>query len=151
MECLQRAVAVAFNNLAQIKKDSDLDALRDRDDIKQFVANLEAGKAEGTKELRWHLGGGEFTIDNPACSLILTVRRRVCTANWDRVANRSCRSRILIPFSWNPIKPPLDESLGLARPGFSHVFRRPIFVPRTQTFCGNRSPRNDHRQSGLNG
>ena len=50
MDCLQRAVAAGFNNLAQIKKDSDLDTLRDREDFKQLVAKLEAGKGKGKKK-----------------------------------------------------------------------------------------------------
>jgi eukaryotic-like serine/threonine-protein kinase len=49
MECLQQAVAAGFNDLAQMKRDHDLDALRDRADFKQLLAKLEAGKA---KEIR---------------------------------------------------------------------------------------------------
>ena len=50
MDCLQRAVAAGFNNLALIKKDSDLDNLRDREDFKQLVAKLEAGQGKGKKK-----------------------------------------------------------------------------------------------------
>jgi serine/threonine protein kinase/tetratricopeptide (TPR) repeat protein len=46
MECLQQAVAAGFNNLAQMKTDRDLDALRDRADFKELLAKLEAGKAK---------------------------------------------------------------------------------------------------------
>jgi len=46
MECLQEAVAAGFNNLAQLKRDSDLDALRGRADFKQLLARLEAGKTK---------------------------------------------------------------------------------------------------------
>ena len=35
--------------------------------------------------------------------------------------------------------------------GFSSVFRRTVFVPRTHTFCENRSRLNDGRQNGLKG
>jgi hypothetical protein len=44
-----------------------------------------------------------------------------------------------------------DESHRLARPGFSSVFRRTIFVPRTQTFFENRARRNDGRHRGVQG
>jgi serine/threonine protein kinase/tetratricopeptide (TPR) repeat protein len=46
MECLQQAVAAGFNNLAQMKRDKDLDALRGRPDFKQLLAKLEAGEAK---------------------------------------------------------------------------------------------------------
>jgi serine/threonine protein kinase/tetratricopeptide (TPR) repeat protein len=49
MECLQQAVAAGFNNLGQMKRDSDLDALRDRADFKQLLAKLEAGKPKEKK------------------------------------------------------------------------------------------------------
>jgi hypothetical protein len=48
----------------------------------------------------------------------------------------------------NVIKPPFDASHRSAPPGFSCVFRRTIFVPRTQMFCENRSRLNDGRQIG---
>jgi tetratricopeptide (TPR) repeat protein len=50
MECLQQAVAAGFNNLGQMKRDSDLDALRDRADFKQLLAKLEAGKPKEKKK-----------------------------------------------------------------------------------------------------
>jgi hypothetical protein len=50
MECLKRAVAAGFNNVAQMKRDTDLDALRDREDFKQLLAKLEAGKAKEKKK-----------------------------------------------------------------------------------------------------
>ncbi|HET6328755.1 MAG TPA: tetratricopeptide repeat protein, partial [Planctomycetaceae bacterium] len=46
MTCLQQAVAAGFNDLAQMKRDHDLDALRDRPDFKQILAQLEVGKAK---------------------------------------------------------------------------------------------------------
>ena len=46
MECLQRAVDAGFNNLFQMKRDHDLDALRERADFKQLLAKLEAGMAK---------------------------------------------------------------------------------------------------------
>ena len=55
------------------------------------------------------------------------------------------------PFFGNAAKPPFDESRSLARPGFSYVFRLTIFVPRTHTFCENRSRLNDGREIGLKG
>jgi serine/threonine protein kinase/tetratricopeptide (TPR) repeat protein len=42
MEALQQAVAAGFNDPAQIKADTDLDALHGRDDFKKLVAELEA-------------------------------------------------------------------------------------------------------------
>jgi hypothetical protein len=42
---LKRAVAAGFKDTAQIKKDKDLDSLRDRNDFKKVVAELEGGKA----------------------------------------------------------------------------------------------------------
>ena len=46
MECLQQAVDAGFNNLSQMKRDTDLDSLRDRADFKQLLAKLESGKAK---------------------------------------------------------------------------------------------------------
>jgi eukaryotic-like serine/threonine-protein kinase len=44
MEWLKMAVAAGFKNVEQMKKDRDLDALRDREDFKKLLAELEAGK-----------------------------------------------------------------------------------------------------------
>jgi serine/threonine protein kinase/tetratricopeptide (TPR) repeat protein len=44
MEWLKKAVAAGFNDTAQLKKDTDLDALRRREDFKKLIAELEAGK-----------------------------------------------------------------------------------------------------------
>lgn len=41
MELLHKAVKAGFNDAAHMKKDSDLDALRDRDDFKKLLAELE--------------------------------------------------------------------------------------------------------------
>ena len=41
MELLQQAVKAGFKNAAHMKKDSDLDPLRDRDDFKKLLAELE--------------------------------------------------------------------------------------------------------------
>jgi tetratricopeptide (TPR) repeat protein len=41
MILLQRAVAGGFKNAAHLKKDRDLDALRDRDDYKKLIASME--------------------------------------------------------------------------------------------------------------
>ena len=46
MDCLRQAVAAGFNNVAQMKRDTDLDGLHNRADFKQLVAKLEAGKAK---------------------------------------------------------------------------------------------------------
>jgi tetratricopeptide (TPR) repeat protein len=42
MELLHKAVHAGFKDAAHIKQDSDLDALRDRDDFKKLLAGLEA-------------------------------------------------------------------------------------------------------------
>jgi tetratricopeptide (TPR) repeat protein len=42
MEWLKKAAAAGYNDTAQIKKDSDLNALRDREDFKKLLAELEA-------------------------------------------------------------------------------------------------------------
>jgi serine/threonine protein kinase/tetratricopeptide (TPR) repeat protein len=49
MEWLKQAVAAGFNMVAVIKKDTDLNALRDREDFQKLVADLEAkvAKEEG--------------------------------------------------------------------------------------------------------
>lgn len=46
MESLQQAVAAGFNNIAQMKRDRDLGALRDRTDFKQPLVEVEAGKVK---------------------------------------------------------------------------------------------------------
>jgi len=38
--------AAGYTNAAHIAKDTDLDALRDREDFKKLVAELEAGEVE---------------------------------------------------------------------------------------------------------
>jgi len=48
MEALKRAIAAGYNDIASMKKDSDLDALRDREDFKKLFAELEA-KAKAKK------------------------------------------------------------------------------------------------------
>jgi tetratricopeptide (TPR) repeat protein len=42
MELLQQSVQAGYNNAAHMMKDSDLDALRDREDFKKLIAELEA-------------------------------------------------------------------------------------------------------------
>jgi hypothetical protein len=90
--------------------------------------------------------------------IVLAVRRRITA-----LTGRRCRAILASgsvqlcgipqsqPFFGNAEKPPLDDSPGLARSGFSYVFWSTIFVPRTQTFCGNRSRLNDGRDIGLKG
>ena len=46
MAWLQQAIAAGYTNAAHIAKDTDLDALRDREDFKKLVAELEAGEVE---------------------------------------------------------------------------------------------------------
>jgi hypothetical protein len=41
MDLLQRAVKAGFKDAAHIAKDTDLDPLRDRDDFKKLLADLE--------------------------------------------------------------------------------------------------------------
>ena len=41
MAWLRQAIAAGYNNLALMKKDSDLDALRDRADFQELLAGLE--------------------------------------------------------------------------------------------------------------
>ena len=41
MEWLKQAVAAGFKDAAQMKKDKDLDAFRDREDFKKLLAELE--------------------------------------------------------------------------------------------------------------
>lgn len=49
MDWLKQAVAAGFKDVAHMKQDTDLDALRDRDDFKKLIAELEA-KAAGEKK-----------------------------------------------------------------------------------------------------
>jgi tetratricopeptide (TPR) repeat protein len=44
MDWLRRAVALGYKNLEHLKKDTDLNALRKRDDFKKLIADLEAKK-----------------------------------------------------------------------------------------------------------
>ncbi|HVX15289.1 MAG TPA: serine/threonine-protein kinase [Pirellulales bacterium] len=46
MESLQKAIAAGYRNVAQIKMDSDLDALRNREDFANLLAELEREAAE---------------------------------------------------------------------------------------------------------
>ena len=47
---LRQAVAKGYKDAAHMKKDADLDALRERDDFKKLVAEMEA--AGGTKKTK---------------------------------------------------------------------------------------------------
>jgi tetratricopeptide (TPR) repeat protein len=49
MDWLRQAVAAGFKNAAHIKKDPDLDPLRDREDFKKLIAELEAKAAAESK------------------------------------------------------------------------------------------------------
>jgi serine/threonine protein kinase/tetratricopeptide (TPR) repeat protein len=49
MDSLRQAVAAGFNMVAQIKKDTDLNDVRDREDFKKLVADLEAKLAKEKK------------------------------------------------------------------------------------------------------
>jgi tetratricopeptide (TPR) repeat protein len=44
MECLKKAVAAGYKDLALIKKDTDLNSLRSREDFKKLLAKLEGAK-----------------------------------------------------------------------------------------------------------
>jgi hypothetical protein len=46
---LRQAVAAGYKDAAHMKKDPDLDALRDRDDFKALLKELEAVKPDGPK------------------------------------------------------------------------------------------------------
>jgi tetratricopeptide (TPR) repeat protein len=46
MAWLKQAVTAGYKDVANVKKDKDLDALRDREDFKQLLAALETGKAK---------------------------------------------------------------------------------------------------------
>ena len=50
MVWLKQAVAAGYNNAALMKRDPDLNALRDRDDFKKLVAELEARKGGAKKQ-----------------------------------------------------------------------------------------------------
>jgi hypothetical protein len=43
---LKRAVSKRYNNVEQIKKDKDLDSLRDRQDFKKLLAELETSQGK---------------------------------------------------------------------------------------------------------
>src|SRR5262249_24959287 len=45
MRCLQKAVAAGYKDVALLQKDTDLDALRDREDFKQLLSDLAAKQA----------------------------------------------------------------------------------------------------------
>ena len=49
MDWLQQAVAAGYKDIAHMKKDTDLDPLRDREDFKKLIAELEAKAAEKIK------------------------------------------------------------------------------------------------------
>jgi serine/threonine protein kinase/tetratricopeptide (TPR) repeat protein len=49
MDSLKNAIAAGFKDLALLKKDTDIDALRDREDFKKLVADLEAKLAKEKK------------------------------------------------------------------------------------------------------
>jgi hypothetical protein len=49
MEWLKKAVATGYNDFANIKKDSDLDFLRGREDFKKLLADLEARESTAKK------------------------------------------------------------------------------------------------------
>ncbi|MFL5330876.1 MAG: tetratricopeptide repeat protein [Gemmataceae bacterium] len=46
MDWIQQVVAAGFKDVAHMKKDTDLDPLRDREDFKKLIAELEAAVAE---------------------------------------------------------------------------------------------------------
>jgi tetratricopeptide (TPR) repeat protein len=50
MGWLTKAVAAGFDNVAHMRADSDLDALRPRQDFQQFLNELEANASEGRRE-----------------------------------------------------------------------------------------------------
>jgi hypothetical protein len=49
MKLLQQAVAKGYNNATHMARDRDLDALRQRDDFKKLLAELEAKNAKQSK------------------------------------------------------------------------------------------------------
>jgi hypothetical protein len=46
MKMLRDAVARGWKNAAHMKKDTDLDPLREREDFRKLLAELESGKKE---------------------------------------------------------------------------------------------------------
>lgn len=42
VETLARAIAVGYADLANMRRDTDLDAIRDRDDVQKLLADLKA-------------------------------------------------------------------------------------------------------------
>jgi hypothetical protein len=50
MAMLRDAVAKGYKDIEHMKKDKDLDALREREDFKKVVAELEAAKEAPSKE-----------------------------------------------------------------------------------------------------
>jgi hypothetical protein len=46
MDCLKQAVAAGYQDVKQFKQDTDLDGLRQREDFKKLIAELEAAKKE---------------------------------------------------------------------------------------------------------
>ena len=49
VESLKKAIAAGFNDVSQIKKDSDLDALRSREDFKKLLTELETRSGANAK------------------------------------------------------------------------------------------------------
>jgi hypothetical protein len=49
MAWLKQAVAAGYRDIEELKKDNELDALRDREDFKKLLAGLQAGKAKEKK------------------------------------------------------------------------------------------------------
>jgi hypothetical protein len=58
VELLRQAVAIGFKNVSHMKKDTDLDGLRGRDDFKKLLAQLEQPLQEDRKR-----GPGQGTPD----------------------------------------------------------------------------------------
>jgi tetratricopeptide (TPR) repeat protein/peroxiredoxin/tRNA A-37 threonylcarbamoyl transferase component Bud32 len=52
MDWLSKAVAAGYKDVGHIKKDNDLDSLREREDFKKLVAGLEAAQKEKTSSLK---------------------------------------------------------------------------------------------------
>jgi hypothetical protein len=49
MSWLQKAVAAGYKNVAEIKQNTELDKLREREDFKQLISDLEAKQATEKK------------------------------------------------------------------------------------------------------
>jgi tetratricopeptide (TPR) repeat protein len=49
VDALRKAIASGYRGLAELKKDTSLDPLRDRDDFQKLVAGLAAAKGQGRK------------------------------------------------------------------------------------------------------